>query len=195
MISVVANFVLLFAYSTISPEPKREAFFVDAQSGKPQEFYVLRTNSPEFEIKQGSIGYNIAEAYIVDYIVNRESVFSDSVIMQKMWGFRGPVYYYSTRNVYNAFVRSSEYRDALVNLDKYIVSVDVEKPQYQPESKNWIVDVNVKTTNRIGLNPIMTKKKIRIKAEFLHDDKKLNNANMWENPLGFKITSYEYIRS
>ena len=195
-ISVIANIVLLSTYFVISPEPKREAFFVNTQTGNVQEFYVRRAmdNGRGLRVAIGNVGYDIAEAYITDYVVNRESVFSDGMLMQKLWGFSGPVYYYSTKDVYNTFVRSSEYRNSLINRDKYVVSVDVEKPQYQPKANEWIVDVNLRTTDKNGLNPVMSRKKIRIRAEFVHGvEEKLNPADMWINPLGFKVTSYQYI--
>ena len=190
VLSVVANFTLLLTFFEISPEPKREAFFVSAQSDTPKEFFIQR--SIRYGMSRNDIGYGIAEAYISDYVVNRESVYSDGALMQKMWGYNGPVYYYSTKDVYNAFVKSSEYRNSLINKDKLVVSVDIKKITYQPQSREWIVDVSLKTTNTLGLDASVTTKKIRITADFITGKEKLNK-NKWENPLGFKITSYQYV--
>ena len=190
ILSVVANFTLLLTYFEVSPEPKREAFFVETQSEMPQEFYVQR-----IKVISGNIGQGIAEAYIRDYIINRESVFSDGHVMQKMWGNNGPVYYFSTKDVYNAFIRSLEYRDAIANRGRRVISASVEKINYQPASKEWIVDVVLKSTNPFGLEPMVAKRKLRITAEFMVGNEKLNNKNKWVNPLGFKITSYQYIQT
>ena len=193
VLSVVANIVLLSAYLAIAPEPKQEAFFVDVQTGTAKEFYVQRPKSAQLNIAIGSVGYEIAEAYIADYVVNRESVYSDGMLMQKLWGFNGPVYYYSSKDVYSAFVRSVEYRNSLINRDRYVVSVEVGTPQYQPQAKLWVVDATLKTTDKSNGTIETKNKRIQITADYMQGEEKLNSADMWNNPLGFRVTSYKYL--
>ena len=194
VISIFLNVVLLIAFSKISPTPKRELFFVSSQNGDVENLYITKTNDQAFAIAQGSVGYEIAKDYISNYIIDRESVYSDRSKMANIFGVDGNIYYFSSKSVYEKFLSSAEYRFALLNPDKKVKVVNVEKIDYQPKSKKWVVDISVKSTNLFGTDPEITTKKIVITCKFSGESKLKSTKNKWINPLGFEITGYEYLK-
>ncbi|MCR5506748.1 MAG: type IV secretion system protein [bacterium] len=195
VISIFLNIVLLVAFSKISPEPKRELFFVSSQNGNVENVYITKTNNQSFDISQDSVGYEIAKSYISEYIVERESLYSDRVKMSELFGLNGNLYFLSSKSVYEKFISSEEYRTALINKNKEVKVVNIEKLDYQPKSNKWIAEISIKTTNILGVNPEITTKIISITCDFTTKPVVKNAKNMWINPLGFEITSYEYVKN
>ena len=195
IISIFLNIVLLVAFSKISPEPKRELFFVSSQNGSIDDLYITKTNDQSFKISQDSVGYEIAKNYIYEYIISRESLYSDRIKMSEIFGLDGKIYYLSTRDVYESFISSPEYKSALLNKDKEVKVVNVTKLDYQPKSKKWIAEISVKTINSFGINPEIKTKTISINCDFSTKSVIKNTKNKWINPLGFEVTSYEYLKN
>ncbi|MBR1544959.1 MAG: hypothetical protein IJ638_03385, partial [Alphaproteobacteria bacterium] len=187
--------VLLVAFQKISPEPKRELFFVSSQNGNIENIYVSKNNSQPFDISQDSVGYEIAKNYISEYIIDRESLYSDRSKMASIFGISGNLFFLSSKPVYERFISSEEYKSAILNKNKEVKVVNIEKLDYQPKSKKWIAEISVKTTNALGINPEITTKKILITCNFTTKDVIKNTKNMWINPLGFEITNYEYLKN
>ena len=195
VISIFLNIVLLVAFQKISPEPKRELFFVSSQNGNIENIYVSKNNSQPFDISQDSVGYEIAKNYISEYIIDRESLYSDRSKMASIFGISGNLFFLSSKPVYERFISSEEYKRAILNKNKEVKVVNIEKLDYQPKSKKWIAEISVKTTNALGINPEITTKKILITCNFTTKDVIKNTKNMWINPLGFEITNYEYLKN
>ncbi len=195
VISIFLNIILLIAFSKISPDAKRELFFVSSQNGNIENLYITKTNNQSFSISQNSIGYEIAKNYISEYIVDRESLFSDRAKMADVFGINGNIFFLSSKSVYEQFLKSEEYISALLNKDKVVKTVNIEKLDYQPNSKKWIAEISVKTTNSLGVNPVITTKKISITCNFVTKSVMKNAKNKWINPLGFEITGYEYLKN
>ena len=195
VISIFLNIVLLIAFSKISPDAKRELFFVSSQNGNIENLYITKTNNIPLSISQGNVGYEIAKSYISEYIIDRESLFSDRTKMSNIFGLEGNIFALSSKSVYEEFLRSSEYSSALLNKNKDVKVVNVEKLDYQPNSKKWIAEISVKTTNSLGINPEITTKKISITCNFSTKSVMKNAKNKWVNPLGFEITGYQYLKN
>ncbi len=194
VISIFLNAVLLIAFSKISPDPKRELFFVSSQNGNIEDLYVTKTNNQAFKISQDSIGYEIAKSYIYEYIVNRESLYDDRIKMSEIFGLNGNIYFFSAKKVYENFISSNEYKDALLNKNKESKVISITKLDYQPKSNKWIAEISVKTIDSFGVNPEVTTKTISITCDFSTKSVVKNAKNKWINPLGFEVTSYEYLK-
>ena len=195
IISIFLNIVLLIAFSKISPEPKRELFFISSQNGNIEDLYIKKTNDQYFGISQDSIGYEIAKNYIYEYIIDRESVYSDRIKMSEIFGLDGKIYFFSAKNVYEDFISSQEYKSALLNKNKEVKVVNITKLDYQPKSKKWIAEISIKTINSFGVNPEIKTKTISITCDFSTKSVIKNAKNKWINPLGFEVTNYEYLRN
>ena len=193
VISVISNFILFIAFVGISPVPKSELFFVVAENNNITDVYVKRALSKKFNIDQDSLGFEISKQYITDYIIERESLFTDKILMNKKYDETGMIYNFSTVKVYNDFVNSSEYLEKIKNDNNQVKTVVIKNIEFQPKSKNWVVMVEIKTTDSFGLNPIYQNKKIKITAGFMPGVEKISLHNKGINPLGFKIISYEYM--
>ncbi|MBP3616286.1 MAG: hypothetical protein IJ473_03575 [Alphaproteobacteria bacterium] len=194
VISIFLNIILLIAFSKIAPEPKKELFFVSSQIGNIENLYVRKTKNP-FEISQNSDGYELAKNYISEYIVNRESLYSDRIKMSDIFGIHGPIYYLSSKSVYEKFISSDEYKNALLNKNKEVKIVNIERIEYQPQSNKWVAKITVKTTNSLGINPEIATKQLSITCKFSSKSFTKNSKNKWINPLGFEITGYEYLKN
>ncbi len=196
IVSVITNIVLISTYDKISPSAKREAFFVSSETGNIDALYVDRTKNDNFSISQNSTGYEIAKSYILSYIIDRESVFANPSTMQNLWGVNGFVYNFSSSDVYKDFINSNYYRSSIVNRDKKVISANISEQnlQYQPNTNVWIATVDIKTTNSDGTNPTFSSKEIKVSCDFTVGKDKIDLKNKWINPLGFKITSYEYLK-
>ncbi len=195
VISIFLNFVLLVAFSKISPDAKRELFFVSSQNGNIENLYITKTNNQSFSISQDSIGYEIAKNYISEYIIDRESLYSDKIKMANTFGVDGNIFFLSSKDVYEKFISSPEYTSFLLNKEKVVKVVNIEKLDYQPKSNKWIAEISVKTTTPLGINPEITTKKILITCNFMTKSTIKNKKNKWINPLGFEITGYEYLKN
>ncbi len=193
VISIISNFILFIAFVGISPVPKSELFFVSANNNKITDIYVKRGLSNKYNIAQDSLGFEISKQYIIDYIIERESLFTDKILMNKKYNETSIVYNFSIPKVYNEFVSSYEYKEKIKNEKDLVKTALVKNIEYQPKSKNWICLIEIKTTDSFGLNPTYQNKKIKITAEFIHEVEKIKLENKGINPLGFKITSYEYM--
>ena len=192
VISVISNLILFIAFSGISPVPKNELFFVSAGNNKITDIYVKRPNNIRYNIDQDSLGFFVSKQYIIDYIIERESLFTDKVLMNKKFNETSFIYNFSTAKVYNEFTSSNEYKEKILN-ENNVKIVSIKNIEYQPKSKNWIIITEIKTTDSNGLNPIVQNKKIKITARFENGIEKISLHNKGVNPLGFKITSYEYM--
>ncbi len=193
VISIFFNIILYLSFDKISPTVKREAFFVSSENDNTDVIYVTKTLD-NFEIEQNSVGYSIAQSYISQYIIDRESLFSSRKKMQDLWGTRSNLFFFSSRKLYENFINSDYYKTYLINKDKKIIIANLKSlPLYQPKSKEWTAVVELKITDFNGLNPIFETKNIRIKADFIKKNRKLNLENEWKNPLGFEITEYQYV--
>ena len=195
VISFVSNMVLFLSFGNISPTPKLEAFFVSEIDKKVNSIVVKRISdlADHYDIQQDSIGYEIAKYYISNYITDRETLYSSSSTMQKLWGVNGNLYNFSKRKLYTDFIESNEYKQSLINRDKLVKTINIKTLNFQPVSKIWTANIEVKTTTNDGLNPVFSEKNIKITASFIKDNiLKKNPVNKWINPLGFKINSYEY---
>ena len=195
VISIFLNIILLIAFSKISPDAKRELFFVSSVNGDIESLYITKTNNQSFSISQDSIGYEIAKNYISEYIIDRESLYSDRIKMANIFGVEGKIFFLSSRSVYEDFLKSEDYLSALLNKNKNVKVVNIERLDYQPNSKKWIAEISVKTTNSLGVNPEITTKKIAITCGFSTKSVMKNAKNKWINPLGFEITGYEYLKN
>lgn len=195
VISIFLNIILLIAFSKISPDAKRELFFVSSINGDIESLYITKNNNQSFSISQDSIGYEIAKNYISEYIIDRESLYSDRIKMANIFGVEGKIFFLSSRAVYENFLKSEEYTSSLLNRNKNVKVVNIERLDYQPNSKKWIAEISVKTTNSLGVNPEITTKKISITCDFSTKSVMKNAKNKWINPLGFEITGYEYLKN
>lgn len=193
VISVVSNFILFIAFVGISPVPKSELFFVSAGNNNITDIYVKRGLSKRFDIYQDSLGFEISKQYISDYIIERESLFTDKILMSKKYDETGMIYNFSVPKVYNEFVNSSEYLEKIKNEKQLVKTITIKNIEFQPKSKTWISMVEIKTTDSFGLNATYQNKKIKITAGFLNGVEKISLHNKGINPLGFKIISYEYM--
>lgn len=193
VISIFLNIILYTSFEKISPTVKREAFFVLSQNDDADTIYITKTLD-NFEIEQNSIGYNIAKSYISEYIIDRESLYLSRKRMQDIWGTESSLFFFSSKKVYEDFINSEHYRTYLVNKNKEVIIANLKTPpQYQPKSKEWSATVELKITDVNGLNPRFETKNIRLKADFIKGNRKLNIKNEWKNPLGFEITEYQYV--
>lgn len=193
VISVISNLILFIAFVGISPVPKSELFFVSATGNKITDIHVKRVMSNRYNIDQDSLGFEISKQYIVNYITERESLFTDKILMNKKYDETSMIYNFSIPKVYNEFMGSKEYLENLQNEKKLVKTVTIKNIEYQPKSKIWICMVEIKSTDSFGLNPIYQNKKIKITAGFMIGVEKIKLENRGVNPLGFKIISYDYI--
>ncbi len=192
VISVMSNLILFIAFTGISPVPKNEVFFVSAENKKITDIFVKRGMSNKYNVSQDSLGFEISKQYIIDYVIERESLFTDKILMNKKYDENSMIYNFSIPKVYNEFVGSKEYLENLQNEKNQVKTVTIKKIEYQPKSQNWIIITEIKITDSFGLNPIYQNKKIKITAGFVNTVEKISLHNRGVNPLGFKIISYEY---
>ena len=192
VISVISNLILFIAFTGISPVPKSEVFFVSADNNKITDIFVKRGVSNRYSISQDSLGFEISKQYIIDYIIERESLFTDKILMNKKYNENSMIYNFSVSKVYNEFTGSKEYLENSQNEKGLVKTVVIKNVEYQPKSQNWIIITEIKTTDSFGLNPIYQNKKIKITAGFVNAVEKISLHNKGINPLGFKIISYEY---
>ena len=114
--------------------------------------------------------------------------------MLNLWGTESEIFYLSSTPVYNQFVNSDYYKQGIINSNRQIITTSITDLEYQSKSKEWIAVVKLKKTDENGLNPMFETKRIRIKSKFTTGKVSLTPQKEWENPLGFKITEYEYIK-
>ena len=193
VISIFLNMILYIAFEKISPTLKKEVFFISSEGDEVDTIYITNTNK-NFEINQGNIGYEIAKNYISQYIIDRESLFSSREEMQQLWGLDGNIYSFSSKKVYEDFIKSSNYQKFLINKDKEVIITTIDDIEYQNKSKKWIAKINLKVKDVKGLLLREEIKNIEIIADFINKNRKLLPSTEWKNPLGFQITKYEYIK-
>ncbi len=193
VISIFLNMILYIAFEKISPTLKKEVFFISSEGDEVDTIYITNTNK-NFEINQGNVGYEIAKNYISQYIIDRESLFSSREEMQQLWGLDGNIYSFSSKKVYEDFIKSSNYQKFLINKDKEVIITTIDDIEYQNKSKKWIAKINLKIKDVKGLLLREEIKNIEIIADFINKNRKLLPSTEWKNPLGFQITKYEYIK-
>ncbi len=194
VISIFLNITLIVAFEKVSPQPKKEAFLITGENRDISKIYLERKNNSDLDISQDNVGYVIAKNYISQYIINRESIFLNRGKMLNLWGTESEIFYLSSTPVYNQFVNSDYYKQGIINSNRQIITTSITDLEYQSKSKEWIAVVKLKKTDENGLNPIFETKRIRIKSKFTTGKVSLTPQKEWENPLGFKITEYEYIK-
>lgn len=194
VLSLILNLILLFSFNKISPQTKWEAFFVEAQDDNIENLYIQRTSN--LNIYQNSIGSQIAKTYITQYIIERESLYTNPIIMKNLWGPESNLFFLSSENVYKDFYNSPDFRNGFLNPSKQIITVSVNPDdiQYHSGLNLWEAFITLNITDQFGLNKKTEVKKIQIKAKFLETPYKKNAKAMWKNPLGFVIEEYKYIK-
>ena len=105
-LSIILNIVLIFSLNKIAPQTKWEAFFVEAQDKNIETLYIQRASN--LNISQNSVGYQIAKSYIIQYIIERESLYTNPVKMRQLWGIDSNLFFMSTENTYKSFYTSSD---------------------------------------------------------------------------------------
>jgi type IV secretory pathway component VirB8 len=193
-LSLILNIVLLSSFNKISPTTKWEAFFVESQDKNIDNLYIQR--SSDLNISQNSVGYQIAKTYIIQYIIERETLYTNSSIMKNLWGIDSNLFFMSSENTYKTFYTSPEFKNGLLNPKKEVITVSVnpDNIQYHSKSNIWEAIVTTHITDEFGLNKRSEVKKIQIKAKFLETPYKKNSKSIWKNPLGFVIEEYIYIK-
>ncbi len=193
IISVFLNLILYMSFDKISPQPKREVFFINAENIDADIIYVTDINTNNrLAISQNSPGGEIAKDYISSYVINRESVYSNVQAMENLWGKNSMLAFFSSPAVYQDFLKSSEYAYGISGLSGTVSSAKIANIVYQTQSKQWDVSVIIQTTDVNGLNPRLVTKNIIVKGDFMKEPLKRNSKNKWENPLAFLITEYKY---
>lgn len=191
IISIFTNIILFMSFEKISPIPKREVFFVNSRNASADVLYITDTNTNnQLNISQDTVGYEIAEKYISTYIINRETVYSNPDMMRKIWGKDGFVFYYSSKSVYDAFLNSPQYIEAVMPQEAQIVNVQIETIIYHSKSKEWKASILKQVMDIRGRELSTTKENITLKGDFSTSSLKRSSKNKWENPLGFEITEY-----
>ena len=193
VISIFLNITLLASFEKISPTVKKEVFFVSSGNENIESLYITNTDS-NYEIALGNVGYEIAKNYISSYIIDRETIYSDLNLIEENWWLDSQVFYLSSKDVYNEFMKSQIYQNTVSsNIRNKIVSVKSCDVEYQPTSKKWIANIVLKISDATGLNSYEEQRKIIVYARFLTSDNiKKTFAKKWVNPLGFEIYKYEY---
>ena len=194
VLSLILNLILLFSFDKIAPQTKWEAFFVEAQDDNIESLYIQR--SSDLSIYQNSIGNQIAKTYITQYVIERESLYTNPVKMRQIWGPDSNLFFLSSENVYKDFYNSPYFKHGLLNPEKQIITVSInpDDVQYHTELNLWEIFATLNITDQFGLNKKTEIKKIQIKAKFLQTPYKKNSKAMWKNPLGFVIEEYKYIK-
>lgn len=193
-LSIILNIILLYSIKEISPQTKWEAFLIESEDDNIDSIYIQRTS--DLTISQNSIGYQIARAYIQQYIIERESLYTNQEKMMKLWGIDSNLYYMSSEKVYKTFIGSKEYQNGILNPNKEIieVSINTNDIQYLSSLGYWEAIATLKINDETGLSPRSEIKKIEIKANFLKSPYEKEGKEIWKNPLGFEITEYKYIK-
>ncbi len=193
VLTIILNIILLYTLDKISPQTKWEAFLIQSENDNIETLYVQRSSN--LSIKQNSVGYQIARAYILDYIIERESLYTNYEKMMSLWGIDSNLYYMSSEEVYNEFYNSPAFKNGLSNPTKEIISVSINQDdiQYLSSLNTWEAIATLNISDITGLNKRSQIKKIEIKADFEKSPYKKDAKSMWKNPLGFKITQYKYI--
>ncbi len=193
-LSIILNIVLIFSLNKIAPQTKWEAFFVEAQDKNIETLYIQRASN--LNISQNSVGYQIAKSYIIQYIIERESLYTNPVKMRQLWGIDSNLFFMSTENTYKSFYTSSDFKNGILNPNKEIITVSINPDDIQYHSKLnlWEALATLNITDEYGLNKRTEIKKIQIKAKFLETPYKKDTKSMWKNPLGFVIEEYKYIK-
>ncbi len=193
IISIFLNLILFISFDKISPAPKKEVFFVTGETQDFKNLYISSVNTNNnLQISQNSQGYEIAKAYISNYVTDRESVFSNIEKMQSLWGIESYIYMFSSEDVYTSFLKSKEYVDGFINKDKEITTVKIKNIEYQNKMNVWDVSVVLEKTDLKGKLLKTETKDISIKSRFLSGNLIKNEKTKWENPLSFQITEYKY---
>ena len=163
----------------------------------PSDGNLTLVKAPKTVVKKGEL---IA---IVKNAANYQDVLSVKKTLQEFYNIRYDTLYRrlpthaqlgELNPVYNQFVNSDYYKQGIINSNRQIITTSITDLEYQSKSKEWIAVVKLKKTDENGLNPMFETKRIRIKSKFTTGKVSLTPQKEWENPLGFKITEYEYIK-
>lgn len=192
VLSVILNLILIFSFNKIAPQTKWEAFFVESQDDNIDTVYIQRASN--LNISQNSIGSQIAKTYIIEYIIDRESLYLNPIRMKNLWGPDSNIFFLSSEQVYRDFYNSRDFKNGILNPNKQIITVSVnpDDVQYHSTLNLWEAFATLTITDQFGLNKKSEIRKIQIKAKFLQTPYKKNSKSMWKNPLGFVIEEYKY---
>ncbi len=193
VLSVILNLILIFSFNKIAPQTKWEAFFVESQDDNIDTVYIQRASN--LNISQNSIGSQIAKTYIIEYIIDRESLYLNPIRMKNLWGPDSNIFFLSSEQIYRDFYNSRNFKNGILNPNKQIITVSVnpDDVQYHSTLNLWEAFATLTITDQFGLNKKSEIRKIQIKAKFLQTPYKKNSKSMWKNPLGFVIEEYKYM--
>lgn len=193
VLSVILNLILIFSFNKIAPQTKWEAFFVESQDDNIDTVYIQRASN--LNISQNSLGSQIAKTYIIEYIIDRESLYLNPIRMKNLWGPESNIFFLSSEQVYRDFYNSRNFKNGILNPNKQIITVSVnpDDVQYHSTLNLWEAFATLTITDQFGLNKKSEIRKIQIKAKFLQTPYKKDSKSMWKNPLGFVIEEYKYM--
>lgn len=184
-VSLIANFVLIFALLSLVPLTRVQPFLLTFEDKKAQ---IVRVTPVEVSTQQ--LDY-ITESLVRQYVVLRNAVVFDTDEMLSRWNDQGPVRWLSTNGLYSQFVPSTQEVFSRIRKDGLTRDVAILSAFRQAKTANdeiWVLEIE--TTEMLSDVPEPIKRQWVVTLRVGYEPK----AEKWEfrrkNPMGFVVKEY-----
>ena len=186
IVSAVAfcvNLVLLLAIVHLMPLKRVEPFLLTFQN-KNEQVVKIRPLSKDMAAED-----IISEAMIRQYVLLRNTMFSDIDEMTFRWGPEGPLRWMSSHQEYNRFSKTAKDWLARIKLEGLTREVRIES--VVRNQNIWLVYIVTRDMLPEAEEPAISRWRIRLSIKyFAQEQKEVKYINRLKNPLGFAVDRY-----
>ena len=182
-VALCVNLVLLVAIIHLMPLKRVEPFLLTFQN-KDEQVVRIRPLSKDMAAED-----IISEAMIRQYVLLRNTMFSDIDEMTFRWGPDGPLRWMSSSQEYNRFSKTKNDWLARIKLEGLTREVRIES--VVRNQGIWLVYIVTRDMLPEAEEPVISRWRIRLSIKyFAQEQKEVKYINRLKNPLGFAVDKY-----
>ena len=188
LLALIANILMLFALSGLTPLVRIQPFYLQTQSKERQVVSVIRPSLQEFDEKL------IQESLVREYLLARYGIGSDLAELEKRWGPDGIIRSMSSASVYQEFYanESSKLLDLarIEGLTRDVKILRVNILEDNPSGRSaWRAEIEVTDMSQKVSDSSSNKYDINMEVMYT-PTRKMSWAQRLINPLGFTVTQF-----